>query len=147
MPAISSVRPATSGPSKRTRESSRRRRSRSASPCSGRTRPRIGGPRRKLRETSKTWKSFPDFARTANVTERFPNEREPLTLNQLESHLWEAANILRGPVDAADFKSYVFPLLFIKRNSDERPGLPLPAAPLDGGSVWNMPEPRPRDIK
>ncbi len=40
------------------------------------------------------------------------------TLNQLESHLWEAANILRGPVDAADFKNYVFPLLFFKRISD-----------------------------
>ena len=40
------------------------------------------------------------------------------TLSQLESHLWEAANILRGPVDAADFKSYVFPLLFFKRISD-----------------------------
>ncbi len=41
-----------------------------------------------------------------------------MTLPQLESHLWEAANILRGPVDAADFKSYVFPLLFFKRISD-----------------------------
>ena len=41
-----------------------------------------------------------------------------LLLAQLESHLWEAANILRGPVDAADFKSYVFPLLFFKRLSD-----------------------------
>jgi type I restriction enzyme M protein len=41
-----------------------------------------------------------------------------LTLSQLESHLWESANILRGPVDAADFKSYVFPLLFFKRISD-----------------------------
>src|SRR5437016_13901514 len=41
-----------------------------------------------------------------------------VTLNQLESHLWEAANILRGPVDAADFKTYVFPLLFFKRLSD-----------------------------
>jgi type I restriction enzyme M protein len=40
------------------------------------------------------------------------------TLDHLESHLWEAANILRGPVDAADFKSYVFPLLFFKRISD-----------------------------
>lgn len=40
------------------------------------------------------------------------------TVSQLESHLWEAANILRGPVDAADFKSYVFPLLFFKRLSD-----------------------------
>jgi len=41
-----------------------------------------------------------------------------VTLSQLESHLWEAANILRGPVDAADFKTYVFPLLFFKRISD-----------------------------
>src|SRR5206468_4769296 len=39
-------------------------------------------------------------------------------LNQLESRLWEAANILRGPVDAADFKTYVFPLFFFKRLSD-----------------------------
>lgn len=39
------------------------------------------------------------------------------TLSQLESHLWEAANILRGPVDAADFKTCVFPVLFFKRIS------------------------------
>jgi type I restriction enzyme M protein len=36
----------------------------------------------------------------------------------LESWLWEASNILRGPVDASDFKAYVFPLLFLKRISD-----------------------------
>src|SRR5881392_3449314 len=41
-----------------------------------------------------------------------------LELSTLEAHLWEAANILRGPVDAADFKTYVFPLLFFKRISD-----------------------------
>lgn len=41
-----------------------------------------------------------------------------MNLQKLEGHLWEAANILRGPVDAADFKSYVFPLLFFKRLSD-----------------------------
>jgi type I restriction enzyme M protein len=41
-----------------------------------------------------------------------------LSLTELESHLWEAANILRGPVDAADFKTYIFPLLFFKRISD-----------------------------
>jgi type I restriction enzyme M protein len=41
-----------------------------------------------------------------------------ISLSRLESHLWEAANILRGPVDAADFKTYVFPLLFFKRISD-----------------------------
>jgi type I restriction enzyme M protein len=48
------------------------------------------------------------------------NEVHPdaISLSQLESHLWEAANILRGPVDAADFKTYVFPLLFFKRISD-----------------------------
>lgn len=36
----------------------------------------------------------------------------------LESLLWDAANILRGPVDASDFKAFVFPLLFLKRISD-----------------------------
>lgn len=36
----------------------------------------------------------------------------------LESLLWDAANILRGPVDASDFKAYLFPLLFLKRVSD-----------------------------
>src|SRR5205814_1829337 len=41
-----------------------------------------------------------------------------LDLSTLEAHLWEAANILRGPVDAADFKTYIFPLLFFKRISD-----------------------------
>src|SRR5436189_5959531 len=41
-----------------------------------------------------------------------------LDLSALEAHLWEAANILRGPVDAADFKTYIFPLLFFKRLSD-----------------------------
>ncbi|MDE0162417.1 MAG: class I SAM-dependent DNA methyltransferase [Acidimicrobiaceae bacterium] len=40
------------------------------------------------------------------------------TETNLESMLWEAANILRGPVDATDFKAYVFPLLFLKRISD-----------------------------
>ena len=41
-----------------------------------------------------------------------------ITPAQLESHLWESANILRGPVDAADFKTYIFPLLFFKRICD-----------------------------
>lgn len=41
-----------------------------------------------------------------------------MDLQQLESHLWESANILRGPVDAADFKTYLFPLLFFKRICD-----------------------------
>ena len=48
----------------------------------------------------------------------FPMFPREITLPELESHLWESANILRGPVDAADFKTYVFPLLFFKRISD-----------------------------
>ena len=43
---------------------------------------------------------------------------EKLDLSTLSNHLWESANILRGPVDAADFKTYIFPLLFFKRISD-----------------------------
>ncbi len=41
-----------------------------------------------------------------------------MTLSELEQHLWGAANILRGPVDQADFTSYIFPLLFFKRICD-----------------------------
>jgi type I restriction enzyme M protein len=41
-----------------------------------------------------------------------------ITLSQLEQYLSKAAWILKGPVDAADFKSYIFPLLFFKRISD-----------------------------
>lgn len=41
-----------------------------------------------------------------------------LTLRELESYLWGAATLLRGLVDASDYKQYVFPLLFFKRLSD-----------------------------
>lgn len=44
--------------------------------------------------------------------------RSPLTQQELERRLWDAANALRGPVDPSDFKAYVFPLLFLKRISD-----------------------------
>ena len=40
------------------------------------------------------------------------------TANQLYSHLYEACNILRGPIDQDDYKSYVIPILFFKRLSD-----------------------------
>lgn len=41
-----------------------------------------------------------------------------LSLSQLEQYLSKAAWILKGPVDASDFKVYIFPLLFFKRLSD-----------------------------
>ncbi|HNI61267.1 MAG TPA: class I SAM-dependent DNA methyltransferase, partial [Pseudomonadota bacterium] len=43
---------------------------------------------------------------------------EHLTQQELESYLWGAAIILRGLVDAGDYKQFVFPLLFYKRLSD-----------------------------
>ncbi len=41
-----------------------------------------------------------------------------LSLSQLEQYLSRAAWILKGPVDASDFKVFIFPLLFFKRISD-----------------------------
>lgn len=45
-------------------------------------------------------------------------ETRQLTQRELESALWAAANALRGPVDAGDFKAYVFPVMFFKWISD-----------------------------
>lgn len=41
-----------------------------------------------------------------------------LTQAELERHLWGAADILRGTVDAGDYKQYIFGLLFYKRLCD-----------------------------
>ena len=40
------------------------------------------------------------------------------TANALYNHLYGACNILRGPIDQDDYKSYVIPILFFKRISD-----------------------------
>ena len=42
----------------------------------------------------------------------------PLTTQELESKLWQAADILRGQIDSADYKNYIFSILFLKRLSD-----------------------------
>ena len=45
-----------------------------------------------------------------------------LTARELQSHLWEAANILRGSaVDRTDWKGYILPLLFFKSEGKGKP--------------------------
>lgn len=41
-----------------------------------------------------------------------------ITQNELESYLWGAAVLLRGTIDAGDYKQFIFPLLFYKRLCD-----------------------------
>ena len=43
---------------------------------------------------------------------------EPISQSELEAYLWGGATLLRGLIDASDYKQYVFPLLFFKRLSD-----------------------------
>ncbi|MDQ4489817.1 class I SAM-dependent DNA methyltransferase [Sinomonas sp. ASV486] len=43
---------------------------------------------------------------------------QPLSLSELENYLAKAADLLRGSIDQADFKAYIFPLIFFKRISD-----------------------------
>ncbi len=64
--------------------------------------------------------------------------RNQLSLEALESWLWESANILRGSIDSSDFKNYIFGLLFLKRFNDvfeERVAQLTQAEPLSVGEA------------
>ena len=41
-----------------------------------------------------------------------------LTTQELQTKLWQAADILRGQIDSADYKNFIFSMLFLKRLSD-----------------------------
>lgn len=53
-----------------------------------------------------------------NNIKTYRNPDAPITLEELKSFLWAAATHLRGQIDAAGYKEYIFPLLFFKRISD-----------------------------
>ncbi len=65
-----------------------------------------------------------------------------VSLETLKSHLWESANILRGSIDAADYKNYVFGLLFLKRLSDvfEEEGERINRETGNKEVAWNDPD-------
>jgi type I restriction enzyme M protein len=65
-----------------------------------------------------------------------------LTLEALEAHLWESANILRGSIDASDYKNYIFGLLFLKRISDvfDEEGEKIEKETGDKDLAWRTPD-------
>ena len=58
-----------------------------------------------------------------------------ITQPQLETYLWGAATLLRGTIDAGDYKQFIFPLLFFKRLCDVWDEEYQPALEESGGDV------------
>ena len=54
----------------------------------------------------------------AEKVKQYRHPDDPITLDELKGFLWAAATHLRGQIDAAGYKEYIFPLLFFKRIFD-----------------------------
>tara|TARA_B100000965_G_scaffold404578_1_gene435796 strand:+ start:123 stop:1640 length:1518 start_codon:yes stop_codon:yes gene_type:complete len=52
------------------------------------------------------------------MTGKDKNLSEKLSIREFEHQLWMAAHIITGPIDASDYKTYIFPILFFKRIND-----------------------------
>lgn len=52
------------------------------------------------------------------LAKKYAEPAVPISLSELENYLARAADMLRGSIDQADFKAYIFPLMFFKRISD-----------------------------
>ncbi len=55
---------------------------------------------------------------TSHLVASYRMPGTPISLDEMKTFLWGAATRLRGQIDAAGYKEYIFPLLFFKRISD-----------------------------
>ena len=63
-------------------------------------------------------------------------KNEKLTSKQLEHQLWMSAHIITGPIDASDYKTYIFPILLFKRINDVYNEECETAEEIEGVSRW-----------
>ena len=75
------------------------------------------------------------FQAADDDTEAAELTKEETTSRQLFNHLFEACNILRGPINQDEFKSYVTPVLFFKRISDVYDEEYAEALEFSGGDI------------
>ena len=65
-----------------------------------------------------------------------------ITIDEMNSKVWGAADILRGSIDSSDYKNYIFGMLFLKRLSDvfEEEAAKILAETGDKELAWNDPD-------